>query len=201
MERFIESLLEIQEDQLLDFCRKHALHGNPKIFDGAESKYYEFRKRIAERLEVNFSEVLIVGSAKLGFSPFKKKAFDLESDVDVSIVSAQLYERIMGYILDYQLELRSDRKSVSQNEIDRYHKFLEYGAMGWIRPDLLPSSFRVEKLKEDWFDFFDSISNGKSEVGNYKVSCGVFKSYMHLEKYTLSGYRTLKKNLEIRNIR
>ncbi len=50
---------------------------------------------------------------------------------------------------------------------------------------------------QNWFDFFSSLSYGKSEVGNYKVTAGVFKSYQHLEKYTLSGLRSLKTKLEV----
>jgi hypothetical protein len=117
--------------------------------------------------------------------------------VDVAIVSSRLYERIMSSIQDYQMALRENRKAVSSHELEHYHKFLEYGAIGWMRPDLLPSSFRVCELKRDWFDFFDSISHGKSEVGNYKVTGGAFKSYLHLERYTLSGLRSLRSTLQI----
>jgi hypothetical protein len=68
---------------------------------------------------------------------------------------------------------------------------------GAAHPDLLPTSFRVLELKRDWFDFFDSISHGKSEVGNYKVTAGAFRSYTHLERYTLSGLRSLRTKLQI----
>lgn len=198
IEHFFADLINTQnEEALLDFCRKNNLHGTPKIFDGAENKYYDFRKRIAEKFSVNFHEVFITGSAKLGFSPFKKKLFDYDSDIDVAIVSPTLYEKIMSTIHEYQMQLREHRKAVSYKELESYHKFLEYGAIGWMRPDLLPTSFRVKELKTDWFDFFGSLSHGKSEVGNYKVSAGAFKTYQHLEGYTLSSLRSLKTKLEI----
>ena len=76
-----------------------------------------------------------------------------------------------------------------------YHVFLEYVALGWIRPDKLPISFQMKTMKNDWFSFFDSISYGKSQVGNYKVHAGVFKSYEHLENYIVSGLQ------DIRNLR
>ena len=151
----------------------------------------------SDKFSINFHEVFITGSSKLGFSPFKKKLFDYDSDIDVAIISSELYERIMDSILDYQMALRGNRKAVSEIEVRQYHKFLEYGAMGWMRPDLLPTSFRIQELRDDWFSFFDSISHGKSEVGNYKVSAGAFKSYAHLEKYTLSGIESVKAGLEI----
>jgi hypothetical protein len=198
MEHFLAGLASTSnDDELLDFCRKNSLHGTPKVFDGAENQYYEFRKRISEKFKVNFHEVFITGSAKLGFSPFKNKLFDYESDIDVAIVSSDLYERIMATIHDYQMQLRDNRKTVSCYELSRYHRFLEYGAIGWMRPDLLPTSFLMKELRTDWFDFFESLSYGKSEVGNYKVTAGVFKTYDHLEKYTVSGLRSLKTKLEI----
>ncbi len=49
-----------------------------------------------------------------------------------------------------------------------------------MRPDKLPTSFQVNFLKSEWFDFFESISNRNSEVVNYKVAAGLFKNYKHL---------------------
>ncbi|WP_308255042.1 hypothetical protein [Geminocystis sp. GBBB08] len=72
-------------------------------------------------------------------------------------------------------------------------------AIGWIRPDKLPLSFGVDILKQEWFDFFKSISYGKSEIGNYKVSAGVFKSYSHFEKYTISSLKQIINTQKIRN--
>lgn len=199
MELFFENLAATAEDgALLDFCRRRSLHGTPAVFNGNEDAYYEFRKRIANKFKISFHEVFITGSAKLGFSPHKRKLLDYDSDIDIAIISATLYDRIMSSIHDYQMELRENRKAVSEDELKRYHKFLEYGAIGWMRPDLLPTSFRVSRLKRDWFDFFDSISHGRSEVGNYKVTAGAFKSYAHLERYTLSGLRSLRSKLQIR---
>jgi len=201
MEEFFDQLAAILDDAtLLDFCRRRSLHGTPKVFEGAEDRYYDFRKKIAEKFDINFHEVFITGSAKLGFSPFKRKPFDLDSDIDVAIVSAKLYDTIMDSIHGYQMDLRENRKAVSTYELEKYHKFLEYGAIGWMRPDLLPSSFRIAQLKHDWFDFFKSISHGRSEVGNYKVTGGAFKSYLHLERYTLSGLRSLRTTIQVKTI-
>ncbi|HYG88902.1 MAG TPA: hypothetical protein VD978_21885 [Azospirillum sp.] len=185
------------EVEIIDLCRRTVLHGTPVVFHGKEDDFYSFRKRTAERFGVSFYEVYIVGSAKLGFSPYKRKPFDLDSDIDVAIVSNNLFEEILDEIYKYQMELRASRKAVTREEMKMYHEFLEYVAIGWMRPDKLPLSFRVGELKSDWFRFFLSISNGKSEVGNYKVTAGVFKSYRHLELYTLSCLRTLKKSLSL----
>jgi len=201
MEKFLEKLTLIEDTEVLDFCRRTVLHGTPWIFKDSEDNFYEFRKKISEHFGISFHEVYITGSAKLGFSPYKRTVFSLESDIDVAIVSELLFSEIMEHIRKYQMNLRESRLAVSEREIKKYHKFLEYSAIGWMRPDLLPISFTIKDLKNDWFDFFSSLSFGKSEVGNYKVNAGVFKTYKHLEQYTLSGLVTLKNalNIEKRN--
>jgi predicted nucleotidyltransferase len=177
LEHFLASLRAADtESETLDLCRRQVLHGTPHVFLNREDDFYLFRKKIAEKFNVSFHEVYVVGSAKLGFSPFKKKDFDLDSDIDVAIASSRLFDGFMQRIHEYQMSLRESRESVNLREIGTYHKFLEYVAIGWIRPDQLPLSFKIGDLKSDWFDFFRSISNGRSEVGNYKVSAGVFRN-------------------------
>lgn len=199
-EEYKALLTLVRDEDLLDFCRKFHLHGEPFIFKDRADAYYEFRKRIADNFGIVFHEVIITGSAKNGFSHLKGTDFDLESDIDVAIVSDELYNKIMTDIHHYQMNLRKSRVSVSQSEIDMYHNFLEHTAIGWIRPDLLPASFRIEEPKTRWFEFFGSISYGRSEVGNHKVTAGVFKSYWYLEQYTLSGIQSIRKRLEVRRI-
>ncbi len=198
LDHFLESLKRCSSnDDITDFCRKNVLHGTPYVFTDKEDEFYEFRKRIADKFDIIFHEIFITGSGKLGFSPHKRKNFDFDSDIDVAIVSDTLFEKMLEITRHYQMELRRSRKTVSTKEIQMYHEFLEYIAIGWIRPDKLPISFQVNELKNDWFEFFQSISYGNSEVGNYKVTAGVFKTYTHLEKYTLSGLKELKKSIKI----
>lgn len=182
------------DDALLDFCRKYVLHGTPFIFVNRDDEFYEFRKRISSKFEIPFHEVYITGSAKLGFSPFKNKDFDYDSDIDVALISPSLFETIMKDIGQYQMRFRKARAVVREDELKMYHDFLEYVALGWIRPDKLPISFQMKTFKNDWFKFFSNISYGKSEVGNYKVSAGVFKSYNHLEEYIISGLKEIQRN-------
>ena len=99
MDEFLTHLASIQgDDELVDFCRRRTLHGTPAVFAGNEDTFYAFRKRIAEKFKINFHEVFVTGSAKLGFSPHKRKPFDLESDIDVAIISSALYDQIMSSI-------------------------------------------------------------------------------------------------------
>jgi predicted nucleotidyltransferase len=192
-DEFNVALTEIENDDgLLDFCRKWVLHGTPHIFQEREDEFYEFRKRIADGLHVSFHEVFITGSAKLGFSPHKGTEFSYDSDIDVAIISPDLFESVMGHIYKFQVDLRRSRRAVDERELAMYHEFLEYVAIGWIRPDKLPLSFKIKELKTSWFEFFNSLSYGRSEVGDYKVTGGVFKGYYYLEQYIVSGLRSAR---------
>ena len=192
-ESFYQELVALaSDDQLLDFCRKRVIHGTPFVFKEREDSFYSFRKRLANQFTVPFHEIYIVGSGKLGFSPHKGKDFDLDSDIDVAIVSTKLFDEIMELIRTYQMQLRKSRRKIGEWELQMYHEFLEYVAMGWMRPDKLPVSFQMGRLKSTWFDYFEGISYGKSEIGDYKVTAGAFKSYHHLEMYLVSGMAELR---------
>lgn len=182
-------------DDVLDLCRRRVLHGTPFVFGGREDDYYGFRRRIADHFGISFHEVYLTGSAKLGFSLLEDKAFDFDSDIDVAMIAPSLYDKIMTAINGYQYQLRESRRAVTERELEMYHRFLEYTAIGWIRPDKLPVSFDLSVLKTDWFAFFESISSGRSEVGNYRVSGGVFKGYQHLEDYQFRGLVSLRNSL------
>ena len=194
----IELKSKTTDEDVLDFCRKYVLHGTPYVFKARDNDYYEFRKKIANKFNIPFHEVFITGSAKLGFSPFKNKLFDYDSDIDIALISPKLFETIMKNIGNYQINFRKNRAVVNDYELNMYHEFLEYVALGWIRPDKLPISFQMSAFKDDWFEFFRAISENKSEVGNYKVNAGVFKSYQHLEDYIFDGINDIKNKKELR---
>lgn len=175
------------ETDRLRVLRKLVFHGTPAVFNADEDEYFEFRQLIAEKFEIGYQEVFIVGSAKLGFSYVKETEFSYDSDIDVVLVNRALFERYFKLICDYQYNLDQFRKIPSKRELNDYNRFLQYLVKGWMRPDLLPYSFQTGKIKAEWFEFFESISNGKSNIGNYKVNAGLFKDYSFLEKYHLNG--------------
>ncbi len=60
MNEFLKQLAVLtDEESLLDFCRRRTLHGTPAVFRGDEDAYYSFRKRIADKFQINFHEVFI----------------------------------------------------------------------------------------------------------------------------------------------
>lgn len=184
-------------DAKINFIRKYFFHGIPFVFKGREQDYFEFRNTVASNFNISFHEVFIVGSGKFGFSYIKNTPFTYESDIDVVLVNESLFDYYYKKICDYQYQLDSQYKIISLDEKRDYANFLRYLIKGWMRPDLLPLSFQVDLLKKDWFNFFKSLSYGKSEVGNYKVAGGLYKNYDYLEKYYYINIESYYNNLKL----
>lgn len=89
----------------VDIVRKYLFHGIPFVFNSRESEYFDFRDCIAKRWGIKYHEVLILGSAKLGYSYYKKTKFSLDSDIDVAIVSPKLFEEYVLSICQLQYDI------------------------------------------------------------------------------------------------
>ena len=181
-------------EERLKIVRKYIIHGMPYVFNGRENEFYEFRDCIAKYFSISFHEVLILGSAKLGYSYHKESSFSLESDIDVALVNESLFEHYFHNICDYQYGIDKGLVTMTQNEKQQYGVFLNYLVKGWMRPDKLPAKSQILSMKQDWFDFFKSISYGHSSVGDYKVSGGLFKNYDYLEKYYAESLSRIQSN-------
>lgn len=181
-------------EDCLRIVRKHIIHGTPFVFLDREEDFYEFRDCIAKYFKINFHEVFILGSAKLGYSYHKDSVFSPESDIDVALINEKLFEWYYINICDYQYEIDKGMITMTEIEKQRYNEFLQYLIKGWMRPDKLPAKLQILSMKQDWFDFFRSISYGKSSVGNYKVAGGLFKNYHYLEKYYTESLLKFKNN-------
>jgi len=197
IEEYKKEILALKdEDEKKIFTQKHYFHGIPAVFDSRENDYYHFRKRIADQFKIGFFEVIIVGSSKFGFSPYKFSKFSLNSDIDVVLFNERLFDNFHDLISEYQYQIRTQKIRLNESQLKQHQKFIRYFVMGWMRPDLLPqNTIEFKELKESWDDFFKSISHSKSEVGNYIVKGGLFKSYYYAEKYYRSSIEEVSNKL------
>ncbi|WP_427833327.1 hypothetical protein ACQP4G_09605 [Actinobacillus pleuropneumoniae] len=107
LDKFNKNLASLSDDKIIEFTRKNIIHGTPFIFASNEDKFYDFRKAIADKWNIIYHEIYITGSAKLGFSFFKNKLFDNDSDIDVAIISNSLFDRIAKEVEDFQWNIRN----------------------------------------------------------------------------------------------
>ena len=186
-----KAIKEATIDMRIDLARKYIIHGIPFVFLENPDAYYEFRKKIANHFNISYRDVYIVGSAKLGYSYKKKTKFSLNSDIDVAIVNKELFEQYQQTICDFQYDLDNCCIQITYKESLKYFEFLRYLSKGWLRPDKLPFKGSLENRRNEWFDYFKTLSYGNSEVGNYKVSAGLYKDYYSLEKYIVNSFNPI----------
>jgi len=166
--------------------QRYITHGSPFVFEGDDDKYFKLKKTIAENFALNPEAVIMIGSAKLGFSisPLKRwQPFRDESDIDMVIISSDIFDRFWKELYDFNIKL-TDR---TMEEEEKYYSFLDYFFKGWLRPDLFPFSYAGRK---EWFDFFKSISYG--EFGDYKVSGAIFRNHDFYEFYHTNNIRAIR---------
>ena len=78
----------------IQIVRKHIVSGDCFIL--SQDEYFDLRSEVAEHFGLHPNEVLVVGSAKLGFSVApnsRYREFCDESDIDVAMVSSMLFEQ------------------------------------------------------------------------------------------------------------
>jgi len=153
-----------------------------------ESHAFELRNAIADRFAVNPNEVLVVGSAKLGFSiaPYKRfRPFCDESDIDIAIVSPNLFANVWRSVYEFWWD---------GGYWERFDDFVKYLFQGWVRPDKLPPANRFDYCRK-WWEFFRELTAG-GRFGPFAIRAGLYKSWAFLESYYCRSIRDCKKELE-----
>lgn len=166
--------------------RRYITFGNCFVLD--DDKYFELKLEISEHFKLHPSEVIIVGSGKLGFSIAngkRYKPFGDTSDIDIAIISPQLFDQFWKEIFDYS------NSGAFWTESEHFKKYL---FKGWIRPDKLPNS-PYFSLRKDWFEFFRTLT-GNGRYGSYKIAAGLYKSWHFLEEYQSICVKQCKQELE-----
>jgi len=171
----------------VEIVQRYITYGSPFVFEGDDDKYFKLKKTIAENFSLNPEAVIMVGSAKLGFSisPLKRwQPFHGESDIDMVIISSDVFDRFWKelYAFNINLTARTDK------EEERYYRFLNYFFKGWLRPDVFPFSYVGRNV---WLDFFKSISYG--EFGDYnKITGAIFRGWEFYEGYHTGNIKEIR---------
>lgn len=142
----------------------------------SEDSHFTIKQRIAQEFGIDVStDLFVVGSAKLGFSisPSQRwKHFDDESDVDVAIISHELYQTVWHEVYDY---------SNSGADWPNKERFQKYLFRGWIRPDYLPTGPTFQFV-EQWWEFFRALK-AEEIAGPYKIAGALYHDIEFLRKY------------------
>jgi len=158
-----------------ELVNKYYFSGSAFAFE--DEQLYRLRQTVSDFFNIDYNQVFMVGSAKLGFSikPSRRfKPFYDKSDVDLVIVCKTLFEEIWTDIFSFEK---------SGGYWPKMQQFKTYHFKGWIRPDMLPLE-KTFTLTKKWWDFFENLS-GSGEFGPYKVRGGLYHS-----RYFFDAYQT-----------
>lgn len=170
MEDFKRDLLELDSLQII---RKHIFNGQSKVLSG--NQYYQLKEAICSHFHIEFNDIVLVGSGKLGFSikPNRRYGeFNDNSDIDVAVVSTSLFQKVWKEAYIYK------KKGAYWTKSDDFFRYL---SEGWIRPDKLPSSNYFE-FAGFWWKFFSDLTTSE-KYGPYKIRGGLYYSWFFLEEY------------------
>lgn len=156
-----------------ELVQRHITHGD--CYALQDDTYFQLKQEVANHFAVHHSQVVVVGSAKLGFSIVPTKLFrpfSEQSDIDIALASSDLFDAFWQDVFDYWA--RGERWP-GLDDFRRYH------FRGWMRPDKLPSSKTFHR-SQAWWDFFRGLA-ASGKFGSYKLTGALYKSWHFLERY------------------
>jgi hypothetical protein len=181
VKEFREQLLSEKFEDILN----NVLLNDDAVHVSLEQKDY-IKNKIADKFKVPVESVrlIIVGSAKLGFSISEKKlkgkpklpryrAFSPTSDIDIAIVCQPIFEMIWNDLSQYSF--------ASPYFPWQSNKFGDYLVCGWMRPDHFPLRVRLRKC-DDWWDVFRFLSS-RQFLGRRRIRAGLFYNFERLQNY------------------
>lgn len=139
----------------LAIARLWLSEGIPYAFKECPWLYESLRSWIAMRLNVNAKEISITGSARLGQSLSPRqigKPFNKESDLDIFIVSIELFTKLRDDFNKWSFDFESEIISPSNDRErgfweDNYSRGAKILSKGFIDSKLIPNYDKYETVK------------------------------------------------------
>jgi hypothetical protein len=161
------------------------------VFSDKQDRGFQILNEICEKFKLSFSSVKVVGSAHTGYSYFKERDFvPGESDLDVAIISPSLFQDYSEKVYWMTRRYTDLTRFRRDQGVSPARDFREYLSSGQFRPDLMPSC----QLKEDWFRFFNRLSNKHSDLFK-NINSGIYLSEGFFEMKTASILEAYQKAL------
>lgn len=185
--------------------------GLPSIFASDEDTV-RFQEHVATALGVPnvASGVLIVGSAKTGFSldpdnyfvPFRAK-----SDIDIVVVHEGLFDEAWHTMLAWDYLTIKNRTKQEEQWLNKRHDEVWsgwYDPPGWRLRERggielsFPSALKpLRDFSFRWFSAFRSLSRYKHhpEIPRHRVNARLYRTRAHVAMYHAIGLRVLRNRL------
>jgi hypothetical protein len=188
----------LRATRLEDVVDEYLFQGHPYVFRRSPRDFETLRQHLHDALGISAEAVLVVGSGKLGFSLRPDtfgRPFNRRSDVDVVVVSEDLFDRIWRTLLSWnyprRYKLGPDQKWANARMDDLY--------WGWFRPHrmrfgglLFPDALRpLRDISTAWFNAFRALSL-YPEFTRWEIKGRLYRTWEHARLYHVDGLRQIR---------
>ena len=183
-------------DDLENFVRSWIAEGIPYCFKGNAMLYEKIRAFIATRLRIKPEDIRCCGSAKVGFSlsphKFPKDFSNLSSDLDIFVISEDLFERLVGDYREFLDHYKRTDPIVSdyvKNLIDENIQtlsrlsgtiargFIDSNKIPYLKNEIFGENLRV--CNETLSDLIELLKQNETDFtyGPNKMTLRAYKNY------------------------
>ena len=173
------------------FVSEHLLEKTPFAFAGDGVAWSKYRLLLADKLDVDPQEVVLMGSAGLGFSLNPKKglaAFHSGSDFDFGVVSSYHFDLAWRYLRQSRVRWLSLPGEVKR--AIRQHR-QNYVFTGTIAANWFLAILPFGKL---WQAALDEMGDTDPSLGR-EISVRIYKDFDSLRFYQAENIRKLRDRL------
>jgi hypothetical protein len=197
VEQFKDTLAN---DPLASITQQHIFGGTPYVFRHDPEYYDLLIGHVRQGINVLKENIIVVGSAKTGFSlnpdNFPRE-FSETSDIDVVVVSPELFDRVWLILLAWHYPRRLVNLGAVEGNWARLRRKDIY--WGWFVPDQIryegisfPEALKpLRDFSVTWFDTFQSLSL-LPEFGSRTVSGRLYRTWEHALRYHVEGLRMIR---------
>ena len=163
----------------------------PAVFEGSWESYRSWRRALSGFIKVDPSEIILIGSAAIGFSfsPSKQlKPFDENSDVDVAVVSDHFFSDAWHHLRSVDLTLDALTPPQRSAVVDHQKRYVYWGCIATDR--LLP----ILPFAQTWLSARASLAAMEPTVER-DINFRIYKDFRALRGYQLMGLQRLRATL------
>jgi hypothetical protein len=194
-------------EPLESVVKQHIFQGTPFVFRDQPKLYQDLRDHIGTSLRLPHENIIVVGSAQVGFSLAPDNsfvAFSEESDIDVVVVNERLFDQGWQTLLRWNYPRRHH---LPVPELKWTRNRMEELYWGWFSPDRIhfdglsfPEALKpLRDLSTQWFDAFQSLSQNET-FARRTVSGRLYRTWDHALLYHTHGLQRLKTNLQSKGV-
>lgn len=160
----------------------------PFLFGDSWEAYRRWKLEVAAAINVDPSEVVLIGSAAVGFSldPFKNlPAMHAGSDVDVAVISDKHFSEAWHYLRTVDLTLGTLTARQKYAVLEHQQKYVYWGC---IATDRL---LAVLPFAKEWLAARSTLS-ARQPISDRTLNFRIYKDFRALRSYQLRGLNKLR---------